>query len=133
MVTKPLFKDVSLWLNKMCILPYTEDELDCLGCLGFDMKHYKDFGEKYMEKLLERYDPDNAKVPFSELNIQLYREVLELPDLEKIPTWIRMPDPNTQQNPIKARIAQMHIRQKTTPRQEEYLKGMITRRDDFTK
>lgn len=135
MVTKPLFRDVSFWLNKMCVLPYTDDELDCLGCLGFDMKHNEDFAEKYMDKLMERYNPDNDRIPFSELNVQLYREVLELPDLKNIPTWIRMPDTDKiQQNPIKARIAKLQVRLKDVSLQEQPLNNLAGHsKGDFSK
>ena len=52
MVTeKPIFADVTTWLNKICFLPYNDEELDSLGRLGFDIKQSDVFAQKYLEKL----------------------------------------------------------------------------------
>ncbi|MBR1605160.1 MAG: hypothetical protein IJ660_03535 [Alphaproteobacteria bacterium] len=106
---EPIFNDVMFWLNKVCILPYTDEELDGLGCLGFDIKKYPEFGKKYMEKLLEKCssDANHQRMAFSNLNLQLYRRVLEQSDLQQIPDWIVMPQ-QTIQNPLKARIVKMY-------------------------
>lgn len=107
---QPLFKEATFWLNKMCILPYSEEELDAIGCLGFDMAKHKDFADKYMAGLLEKRELINQhkRVAFADLNIQLYRRVLEQPDLQQIPDWIIMPDKDTiARNSIKARILKM--------------------------
>ena len=107
---QPLFTKATFWLNKMCVLPYTDEELDAIGCLGFDMAKNKDFADKYLSGLLEKRELINQhkRVPFSDLNLQLYRKVLEQPDLQQIPDWINMPDPKTTaKNNIKARIIKM--------------------------
>ena len=107
---QPLFKEATFWLNKICILPYTDDELDAIGCLGFDMAKNKDFADKYMSALMEKREliTQHKRVAFSDLNLQLYREVLEQPDLKQIPDWITMPDAKTlATNSIKARILKM--------------------------
>ena len=105
---EPIFNDVTFWLNKKCILPYTDEELDSLGCLGFDMKKYPEFGKKYMEKLLEKCSDHNSeRVAFADLNIQIYKAVLEQPNLTQIPDWIVMPQPNIE-NPLKARIVKLY-------------------------
>ena len=109
---QPLFKEATFWLNKICVLPYTDDELDAIGCLGFDMAKNKDFADMYMSGLLEKRELINQhkRVPFSDLNLQLYRKVLEQPDLEQIPDWITMPDAKTlATNGIKARILKMSL------------------------
>ena len=70
----------------------------------------KDFADKYLSGLLEKRELINQhkRVPFSDLNLQLYRKVLEQPDLQQIPDWISMPDPKTiAKNNIKARIIKM--------------------------
>ena len=106
----PLFQEATFWLNKICILPYTEEELNAIGCLGFDMARNKDFADKYMSCLLEKRELINQhkRVPFSELNLQLYRNVLNKPDLEQIPDWIKMPDDKDLSNhKLKARIVKM--------------------------
>lgn len=109
----PLFKDATFWLGKICILPYTAEELDSIGCLGFDMRHNKDFAEKYMQKLLEhRYLIDEHKhIAFADLNLKLYREVLQQPDLTQIPDWITSvdkKDKGANLNSIKAHIVKMY-------------------------
>lgn len=107
---QPLFQEATFWLNKMCILPYTDEELDAIGCLGFDMAKNKDFADKYMSGLMDKRDLINQhkRVAFSDLNLQLYRKVLEQPDLQHIPDWITMPDAKTiATNNIKARIIKM--------------------------
>ncbi|MBR1601027.1 MAG: hypothetical protein IJ677_05550 [Alphaproteobacteria bacterium] len=106
----PLFKEATFWLNKMCILPYTDEELDAIGCLGFDMAKYKDFADKYLAGLMEKRELINQhkRIPFSELNLQLYRKVLEQPDLNQIPDWITMPDAKVlATNNLRARIVKM--------------------------
>ena len=106
----PLFQETTFWLNKICILPYTEEELNAIGCLGFDMARNKDFADKYLSCLLEKHELINQhkRVPFSELNLQLYRNVLNKPDLEQIPDWIKMPDDKDLSNhKLKARIVKM--------------------------
>ena len=107
---QPIFKQATFWLNKICILPYTEEELNAIGCLGFDMARNKDFADKYMSCLLEKRELINQhkRVPFSELNLQLYRNVLNKPDLEQVPDWIKMPDEKDLSNhKLKARIVKM--------------------------
>ena len=109
---QPLFKEATFWLNKMCILPYSDDELDAIGCLGFDMAKNKDFADKYMSALMEKRELINQhkRVAFSDLNLQLYRKVLEQPNLKQIPDWITMPDAKTlATNSIKARILKMSL------------------------
>lgn len=106
----PLFKEATFWLSKICVLPYTDEELDAIGCLGFDMAKNKDFADKYMEGIMEKRDLINQhkRVPFSDLNLQLYRKVLERPDLEQIPDWITMPDNRVlAKNNLRARIVKM--------------------------
>ena len=92
----PIFTDVTFWLNKICILPYTPEELDAIGCLGFDMKQNKDFADKYMQKLLERRHLmiENKRIAFADLNLILYREVLQQKTLTLIPEWITRSKPN---------------------------------------
>ena len=106
---QPLFKEATFWLSKMCILPYSDEELDAIGCLGFDMAKNKDFADKYMSGLMEKRELINqhTRVAFSDLNLQLYRKVLEQPDLKQIPDWITMPSERTPTNSIKARIIKM--------------------------
>ena len=107
---EPSFKEATFWLNKICILPYSDEELDAIGCLGFDMAKNKDFADKYMAGLMEKRELINQhkRVPFSDLNLQLYRKVLECPDLKQIPDWITMPDKATiARNSITARILKM--------------------------
>lgn len=107
---RPLFDNATFWLSKICVLPYTDEELDAIGCLGFDMNKNKDFAEKYMSALLERRElvEQHKRIPFSELNLQLYRKVLGQPDLQQIPDWIADPKPETiANNSIKARIINM--------------------------
>ena len=107
---QPLFKDATFWLNKICVLPYTDEELDAIGCLGFDMAKNKEFADKYMYYLMEKRDLINQhkRVPFSDLNLQLYRKVLEQPNMEQIPDWITMPDAKVSaNNGIRARIIKM--------------------------
>lgn len=107
---QPLFKDATFWLNKICVLPYTDEELDAIGCLGFDMAKNKEFADKYMSYLMEKRDLINQhkRVPFSDLNLQLYRKVLEQPNMEQIPDWITMPDAKVSaNNGIRARIIKM--------------------------
>ena len=107
---QPLFKDATFWLNKICVLPYTDEELDAIGCLGFDMAKNKEFADKYMSYLMEKRDLINQhkRVPFSDLNLQLYRKVLEQPDMQQIPDWITMPDAKVSaNNGIRARIIKM--------------------------
>lgn len=107
---QPLFKEATFWLNKICILPYTDEELDAIGCLGFDMAKHKDFVDKYMAGLLEKRELINQhkRVPFADLNLQLYRRVLDQPNLKQIPDWITMPDKDTaNRNSIRARIIKM--------------------------
>lgn len=118
----PIFTDVTFWLSKICILPYTPDELDAIGCLGFDMKHNKEFGDKYMQKLLAQRHliTENKRVAFADLNLQLYREVLQQKDLQQIPDWIsdKAFEKNSEQpNPIRARIVRLYQNlQKNTPK-----------------
>lgn len=105
-----LFKETTFWLNKICVLPYTDEELDAIGCLGFDMVKNKDFADKYMAVLMEKRDLVNKhkRVPFYDLNLQLYRKVLEHPNLERVPDWITMPDSNVlAKNNLRARIVKM--------------------------
>ena len=107
---QPLFKDATFWLNKICVLPYTDEELDAIGCLCFDMAKNKEFADKYMSYLMEKRDLINQhkRVPFSDLNLQLYRKVLEQPNMEQIPDWITMPDAKVSaNNGIRARIIKM--------------------------
>ena len=107
---QPLFKEATFWLNKICILPYTDEELNAIGCLGFDMAKNKEFADKYMSYLMEKRDLINQhkRVPFSDLNLQLYRKVLEQPDMQQIPDWITMPDAKVSaNNGIRARIIKM--------------------------
>lgn len=107
---QPLFKDATFWLNKICVLPYTDEELNAIGCLGFDMAKNKEFADKYMSYLMEKRDLINQhkRVPFSDLNLQLYRKVLEQPDMQQIPDWITMPDAKVSaNNGIRARIIKM--------------------------
>lgn len=109
-MAKPLFKEATFWLNKICVLPYSDEELDAIGCLGFDMAKNKDFANKYMAELLERrmLINQNKRIPFSALNLQLYRRVLEQQDLKQIPDWIVMPDKAAMtDNSIKVRILKM--------------------------
>ena len=70
----PLFSDVTLWLKEMCILPYTTDELDGFGRLGFDCKQNKMFADKYLEKLLQKRDvvKQLGRQPFADLNVKIY-------------------------------------------------------------
>lgn len=105
----PLFKNIIALINQISILPYTDEELDSLGCLGFDLKKNKDFAEKYMEKLYERRSliDENKRIAFSDLNVQLYQEVLEISELQQIPNWIIMPQ-KKQENPIRARIVALY-------------------------
>ncbi|MBQ8481291.1 MAG: hypothetical protein IJ532_02015 [Alphaproteobacteria bacterium] len=107
---QPLFKEATFVLNKICVLPYTDEELDAIGCLGFDMAKNKDFADRYMSGLMEKCELINQhkRVPFSDLNLQLYRKVLEQPDLEQIPDWITMPDAKAAAaNNLRARIIKM--------------------------
>lgn len=107
---QPLFKEATFWLNKICVLPYTDEELNAIGCLGFDMAKNKEFAEKYMSGLMEKRELINQhkRVPFSDLNLQLYRKVLEQPDMQQIPDWITMPDDKVvANNGIRARIIKM--------------------------
>ncbi len=107
---QPLFKEATFWLNKICVLPYTDEELNAIGCLGFDMAKNKEFADKYMSYLMEKRDLINQhkRVPFSDLNLQLYRKVLEQPDMQQIPDWITMPDAKVSaNNGIRARIIKM--------------------------
>ena len=74
---KPIFNDVIFWLNKKCILPYTAEELDSLGCLGFDMKKYPEFGKKYMEKLIDVIRPVMPLyIPGGEQALEITLEVM---------------------------------------------------------
>lgn len=105
-----LFKTATFWLNKICVLPYSDEELEAIGCLGFDMAKHKDFADRYMLELQNKckITEPHKRLPFSELNLQLYRKVLAQPDLQQIPDWIRMPDPKQlAKNDIKARIVKM--------------------------
>ena len=97
---RPLFENATFWLSKICVLPYTDEELDAIGCLGFDMNKNKDFAEKYMSALLERRElvEQHKRIPFSELNLQLYQKVLKQPDLQQIPDWIAEPKPEVMKN-----------------------------------
>ena len=107
----PIFKDVVFWLNKICILPYTDEELDAIGCLGFDMKHNQDFAYKYKQKLMQKSHliTENKHIAFAELNLQIYREVLQQPDMKQIPDWITTPSKGkTENNTVKARIIRMY-------------------------
>lgn len=110
MAKEPLFKEATFWLSKICVLPYTDEELDAIGCLGFDMAKNKDFADKYMAGLMEKRELINQhkRVPFSDLNLLLYRKVLEQPNLERIPDWIMMPDAKVlAKNNLRARIVKM--------------------------
>ena len=102
---QPLFQEATFWLNKICILPYTDEELDAIGCLAKN----KEFADKYMSGLMEKREliTQHKRVAFSDLNLQLYRKVLEQPDLKQIPDWITMPSERTPTNSIKARIIRM--------------------------
>ena len=103
-------KEVTFCLNRMCILPYTDDELYAIGCLGFDMAENKNFADKYMACLLEKHKLINSgkRIPFSELNLQLYRKILKQPGLKQIPNWMNVPaNKNMTGNGLKTRISKM--------------------------
>lgn len=107
---RALFKKAMFWLNKVCVLPYTDEELDAIGCLGFDMAKNKDFADKYVACLMEKRNliRKHQRVTFSDLNLQIYRKVLERPDLENVPDWIGDADQNKLAgNNVKLRIARM--------------------------
>ena len=105
-----IFNDVTFWLRQLCRLPYTLSELESLGCLGFDIAHNQGFAETYMQKLLgKRYlITENKKVDFATLNVQLYEEVISSADTDKIPNWVKMNRNNSEDNPIKSKIARLY-------------------------
>ena len=110
----PIFADVTTWLNKICFLPYNDDELDSLGRLGFDIKNNEVFAKKYLEKLLEKKEQiEPNKLPrFSQLNVAIYGEVMR--EIENSPAWIieaakpENADKLSTLNPIKAKIVALY-------------------------
>lgn len=107
--SKLLFTDATIALNKICILPYTDDELEAIGRLGFDMSKNPDFADKYKCALLEKCAQiyKKERIAFSELNLQLYRIALQQPDLEQIPEQIIMPEDKKTISNIKDRILKL--------------------------
>ena len=111
---KPIFKDVTTWLNKICFLPYNDEELDSFGRLGFDIKQSDVFAQKYLEKLLEKKDtlPKDKLPRFADLNVSIYGEVMR--EIENSPTWIaeaakpENADKIAELNPIKAKIVALY-------------------------
>lgn len=110
----PLFNDVTIWLKEMCVLPYTADELDSFGRLGFDCKQNKAFADKYLEKLLQKRDvvKQLGRQPFADLNVSIYGEVMR--EIENSPAWIaeaakpENADKMDKLNPIKAKIVALY-------------------------
>ena len=110
----PIFADVTTWLNKICFLPYNDDELDSLGRLGFDIKNNEVFAKKYLEKLLEKKEQiEPNKLPrFSQLNVAIYGEVMR--EIENSPEWIieaakpENADKLATLNPIKTKIVALY-------------------------
>ena len=110
----PIFTDVATWLNKICFLPYNDEELDSLGRLGFDIKQSDVFAQKYLEKLLQKKDvlPKDKLPRFSELNVAIYSEVMR--EIENSPAWIveaakpENADKLATLNPIKAKIVALY-------------------------
>ena len=111
---KPIFKDVTTWLNKICFLPYNDEELDSFGRLGFDIKQSDVFAQKYLEKLLEKKDtlPKDKLPRFADLNVSIYGEVMR--EIENSPAWIteaakpENADKIAELNPIKAKIVALY-------------------------
>lgn len=111
---KPIFTDVTTWLNKICFLPYNDEELDSFGRLGFDIKQSDVFAQKYLEKLLEKKDKlSKENLPrFADLNISIYGEVMR--EIENSPAWIaeaakpENADKMDKLNPIKAKIVALY-------------------------
>lgn len=111
-----IFNDVTFWLRQLCRLPYTLSELECLGCLGFDIAHNQEFAETYMQKLLGKRHliAENKRIDFATLNIQLYDEVINSADISKLPSWIKMTRNNPEDNPIKSKIASLYKKKAQT-------------------
>ncbi len=111
---KPIFTDVTTWLNKICFLPYNDEELDSFGRLGFDIKQSDVFAQKYLEKLLEKKDklPKDKLPRFADLNVSIYGEVMR--EIENSPAWIaeaakpENADKIAELNPIKAKIVALY-------------------------
>ena len=111
---KPIFTDVTTWLNKICFLPYNDEELDSFGRLGFDIKQSDVFAQKYLEKLLEKKDKlSKENLPrFADLNVSIYGEVMR--EIENSPAWIaeaakpENADKMDKLNPIKAKIVALY-------------------------
>lgn len=107
----PIFKNAAELLGKICYLPYTDDELDCIGRLGFDMHQNKEFALQYMQKLSDQAHKlqVHEKVNFAKLNLRLYREILQQADLEQIPDWIVYgKTPKNANKSTRARIVAMY-------------------------
>ncbi len=110
----PLFNDVTQWLKEMCLLPYTADELDSFGRLGFDCRQNQLFADKYLEKLMAKREvvAQIGRRPFSELNVTIYSEVMR--EIENSPAWIveaakpENADKLATLNPIKAKIVALY-------------------------
>lgn len=110
----PLFNDVTQWLKEMCLLPYTADELDSFGRLGFDCRQNQLFADKYLKKLMAKREvvAQIGRRPFAELNVAIYGEVMR--EIENSPEWIveaakpENADKLATLNPIKAKIVALY-------------------------
>ena len=105
------FAPIAQLLEKMCLIPYTRDELTAFGCLGYDIEHSTDFAEIYFQKLQDKYHDmiKNQKVAFADLNVQIYGDILTSPIINKIPEWITVPNSlMAQNNPIKQKIIDLY-------------------------
>lgn len=130
-----MFNDVTQWLKEICVLPYTADELDSFGRLGFDCKQNKMFAEKYLEKLLEKRDivAQEGRQVFADLNVELYGAAMR--EIENSPAWIveaakpENADKLAEMNPIKAKIVALYQKKQDVAQR----KGKMTQSDNTDK
>lgn len=77
------------------------------------MRQNKEFAERYMQLLLKHRNliAENKHIAFTDLNLNLYKEILQQPNLKHVPDWITMPKNNKEnlsKNTIKSQIIALY-------------------------